>query len=208
MFSFSPNFIADIAPAAKKKSLKEPGNVAEAQSMEKTNKGGKETYWLNLIPNKHHFPLTCLILCISNISVQLARSLINQLYLPSCVFKCKIYFILFFIQRQLILIISVKLQKETRSPYTLPFKSLGLVKSFIVYCYNIKWIFEYILKCNLFLNFLWCKVFSVTWSFRNHSNMVICCSRNISYYYQLLKTVVLLHIFWKPWYIFSRLFDE
>ncbi len=152
--------------------------------------------------------LTCLILCISNISVQLARSLINQLYLPSCVFKLKIYFILFFIQRQLILIISVKLQKETRSPYTLPFKSLGLVKSFIVYCYNIKWIFEYILKCNLFLNFLWCKVFSVTCSFRNHSNMVICCSRNISYYYQLLKTVVLLHIFWKPWYIFSRLFDE
>jgi len=27
-------------------------------------------------------------------------------------------------------------------------------------------------------------VFSVTWSFRNHSNMMICCSRNISYYYQ------------------------
>lgn len=44
MFSFSPNFIADIAPAAKKKSLKEPGNVAEAQSMEKTNKRGKETH--------------------------------------------------------------------------------------------------------------------------------------------------------------------
>ncbi len=25
-------------------------------------------------------------------------------------------------------------------------------------------------------------VFSVTWSFRNHSNMLICCSENISYY--------------------------
>ncbi len=25
-------------------------------------------------------------------------------------------------------------------------------------------------------------VFSVTWSVRNHSNMTICCSRNISYY--------------------------
>jgi len=28
-------------------------------------------------------------------------------------------------------------------------------------------------------------VFSVTWSFRNHSNMLICCSRNI--YYQCWK---------------------
>ncbi len=27
-------------------------------------------------------------------------------------------------------------------------------------------------------------VLSVTWSFRNHANMLICCSRNISYYYQ------------------------
>jgi len=25
-------------------------------------------------------------------------------------------------------------------------------------------------------------VFSVTWSFRNHSNMLIWCSRNMSYY--------------------------
>jgi len=25
--------------------------------------------------------------------------------------------------------------------------------------------------------------FSVTWYFRNHSNMVTCCSRNIYYYY-------------------------
>ncbi len=31
-------------------------------------------------------------------------------------------------------------------------------------------------------------VFSVTWSFRNHSNMLICCSRNVYYYYhQYLK---------------------
>jgi len=28
-----------------------------------------------------------------------------------------------------------------------------------------------------------------TWSFRNHSNMAICCSRNIPYYYDQ---------FWKP----------
>jgi len=27
-------------------------------------------------------------------------------------------------------------------------------------------------------------VFSVRWSFRNHSNMLIWCSRNVSYYYQ------------------------
>ncbi len=27
----------------------------------------------------------------------------------------------------------------------------------------------------------------VTWFFRNHSNMLICCSRNISYYYQCWK---------------------
>jgi len=26
------------------------------------------------------------------------------------------------------------------------------------------------------------KLHSVTWSFRNHSNMPICCSRNIYYY--------------------------
>jgi len=27
-------------------------------------------------------------------------------------------------------------------------------------------------------------VFRVTWPIRNHSNMLICCSWNISYYYQ------------------------
>jgi len=52
--------------------------------------------------------------------------------------------------------------------------------------------FKNILKCNLFL--WWNKwifiitslVFSVTWSFRNHSNMLICCW-NISSYYQCSK---------------------
>jgi len=28
---------------------------------------------------------------------------------------------------------------------------------------------------------------SMTWSFRNHSNMMIWCSRNIQYYYQCWK---------------------
>ncbi len=37
-------------------------------------------------------------------------------------------------------------------------------------------------------------VFSVTCSFRNQSNMMICCSRNISYYYQWLCCF---HIFFK-----------
>ncbi len=69
MFSFSPNFIADIAPAAKKKSFKEPG--IETQSTGKTNKGGKET----LTESRKN--LTCLTLCISNISVQLAQSVIK-----------------------------------------------------------------------------------------------------------------------------------
>ncbi len=72
MFSFSPNFIADIAPAAKKKSFKEPG--IETQSTGKTNKGGKET----LIESRKN--LTCLTLCISNISVQLAQSLIKPTF--------------------------------------------------------------------------------------------------------------------------------
>ncbi len=55
--------------------------------------------------------------------------------------------------------------------------------------WNKCFLLEYIVKCNLFM---WCAavifsiitpVFSVTWSFRNHSNMLICCSRYVSYYY-------------------------
>jgi len=44
-------------------------------------------------------------------------------------------------------------------------------------------------KCHLFLwwqNWIFSiitPVFSVTWSFRNHSDMWICCSRNIYHYY-------------------------
>jgi len=52
----------------------------------------------------------------------------------------------------------------------------------------LKWIFSIITP-----------VFSVTWSFRNHSNMRIWCSRNISYYYQcwkqLLNTFVKIVVF-------------
>ncbi len=52
-------------------------------------------------------------------------------------------------------------------------------------------------------------VFSVTWSFRNHSNMLICCSRNIYYYYQCWKQLCCLTFLWKPQYFFcSGFFDE
>ncbi len=50
-------------------------------------------------------------------------------------------------------------------------------------------LFKYILKCNVFcdgkaeLSETITQVFSVTWSFRNHHNMLIWCS-NISHYYQ------------------------
>ncbi len=38
-------------------------------------------------------------------------------------------------------------------------------------------------------------VFSITWSLRNHYNMLICSSTNIYYYYQFWKKVVLPNIF-------------
>ncbi len=46
-------------------------------------------------------------------------------------------------------------------------------------------------------------VFSVTWFFRNHSNMMIyCCLRNIYFYYQCWKQLCCLIILWKLWFIF------
>ncbi len=45
-------------------------------------------------------------------------------------------------------------------------------------------------------------VFSVTWSFRNHSNMLICYSRNIIINAENSYSVTIL---WKPWYIFFRI---
>ncbi len=43
-------------------------------------------------------------------------------------------------------------------------------------------------------------VFSVTWFFRNHSNMMVCCSRNISDYYQWWKQLCCWIFLWKLWY--------
>ncbi len=51
---------------------------------------------------------------------------------------------------------------------------------------NNSFLLEYILKCNLFLWFqrlIFSIITPVTWSFRNHSNILICCSKNIYYYY-------------------------
>ncbi len=45
-------------------------------------------------------------------------------------------------------------------------------------------------------------VFSVTWFFRNHSNMMICCLRNIYFDYQCWKQLCCLIILWKLWFIF------
>ncbi len=45
-------------------------------------------------------------------------------------------------------------------------------------------------------------VFSVTWSFRNHSNMLIWCSLNISYYYQCWNQWCCLISVWKLSYVF------
>ncbi len=45
------------------------------------------------------------------------------------------------------------------------------------------------------------QVFSVTWSFRNHSNLLIWCSRNISYY-QCWKHLCCLIFSDKWWYMY------
>ncbi len=45
----------------------------------------------------------------------------------------------------------------------------------------------------------WIVSIDVKWSFRNHSNMLICCSRNIYYYYQCWKQLCHIIFFWKLW---------
>ncbi len=67
------------------------------------------------------------------------------------------------------------------------------------------------LKCNWFL---WSKLyFQHHYSslqchviFRNHNNILICCSRNISDYYQCWKQLCWWIFLWKPWYsLFFRI---
>ncbi len=62
------------------------------------------------------------------------------------------------------------------------------------------------LNCNLFL---WSKLYfqhhysslQCHMIFRNHNNMLICCSRNISDYYQCWKQLCCSIFLWKLWYI-------
>ncbi len=105
--------------------------------------------------------------------------------------------------------------------FWLPFKSLEWVKVLkpcahqdwiylikitvfysILFLQNNCFLFQYILKYNLFL---WWRswifsiitpVFSVTWSFRKNSNMLIWCSRSISSYYFLWLMINFFKILW------------
>ncbi len=78
--------------------------------------------------------------------------------------------------------------------------------SSIVQYYNLKklsFIFV-ITKLNFQKPLLQMPVFSVTWSYRNHSNMQIWCSRNISY--QCWKQLCCSIFLWKAWHIVFRIF--
>ncbi len=76
----------------------------------------------------------------------------------------------------------------------------------IITILNSCFLYEYIVKCNLFL---WSKLYfqhhycslQCHMIFRNHYNMLICCSRNISDYYQCWKQLCCPIFLWKPWYI-------
>ncbi len=71
-----------------------------------------------------------------------------------------------------------------RQYYYLNLLAISLWKFLIFFFLLLCWIFSIVTP-----------VFSVTWSFRNQYNMLICCSRNISCYYLIIKKVVLLCIF-------------
>jgi len=114
----------------------------------------------------------------------------------------------------------IKINKQTHNTRnTLPFKSFGLIRyinayqDWIYLIKNIIMLLDVLLQFKIYVSIwldfkIYCwqswffsiitPVFSVTWSFRNHSNMMICCSRNISLYYQCWKQLLkgLVH-FWK-----------
>ncbi len=46
-------------------------------------------------------------------------------------------------------------------------------------------------------------VFRVTWSFRNHPNMLIWCARNLSFYHHCWTQLCCLIFLWKSWYIIT-----
>ncbi len=76
----------------------------------------------------------------------------------------------------------------------------------IISIWNSCFLCEYLLNCNLFM---WSKLYfqhhysslQCHMIFRNHSNMLICCSRNISDYYQCWKQLCCTIFLWKLWYI-------
>ncbi len=78
------------------------------------------------------------------------------------------------------------------------------------YSYNLKELYSILIHFKMLfipvmakLNF---PVLGVTWSFRNHSNMLICCSTFYLLLLSMLKSVKLLIIFLCiPWYIFRIL---
>ncbi len=72
------------------------------------------------------------------------------------------------------------------------FKGLGSVRFFFMLnSYKI------LHRCKATFSKAIIPVFSVTWPFRNHSNMIICCSRNISDYYQYWKHLSCFIFLWK-----------
>ncbi len=76
----------------------------------------------------------------------------------------------------------------------------------IIVIYNSCFLCEYVLNCNLFL---WSKLYfqhhycslQCHMIFRNHNNMLICCSRNISDYYQCWKQLCCTIFLLKLWCI-------
>ncbi len=83
----------------------------------------------------------------------------------------------------------------------------------IITIYNNCFLCEYLLKCNLFL---WSKLYfqhhysslQCHMIFRNHYNILIYCSRNISDYYQWKKLFCCFIILRKVWYVLCFSTDE
>ncbi len=71
------------------------------------------------------------------------------------------------------------------------------------------WIFKTLsYSCDAKLNFQHDYLFSVTWSFRNHSNMLLWCWINISYYYWCWKPLWYFIFLCTPQYIFFSLINR
>ncbi len=108
----------------------------------------------------------------------------------------------------------IQLYCFTLQKHTTPFRSLGSVRLFNVFIWskillefkNSCFLCKYLLKYNLFL---WSKLYfqhhysslQCHMIFRNHSNMLICCSRNIFDYYQYWKQLCCTIFLWKLWCI-------